>query len=54
MASNAEISIIPEEVLIHTREQFEGGAAQGGAVTRHPEWPYFWRLLDRIDPSWKT
>ena len=54
MASNAKINLIPKKVLEHTREQFEGGAAQGGAVTRHPEWPYFWRLLDRIDPSWKT
>ena len=54
MASNAKINLIPKKVLEHTREQFEGGAAQGGAVTRHPEWPYFWRLLDSIDPSWKT
>jgi len=37
----------------HTREQFEGGAAQAGATVRHPEWPAFWRMLDRIDPSWK-
>ena len=41
MASNAKISLIPKHILEHTRKQFEGGAAQGGAVTRHPEWPYF-------------
>ena len=54
MASNAEINKIPDDVLRHTRHQFEGGEAQGGAAVRHPEWPAFWRLLDKIDPSWKT
>ena len=53
MASNAEINLIPEEVLKHTREQFEGGSAQAGAKVRHPEWPAFWRLLDKVDDSWK-
>ena len=53
MASNAEISNIPEDVLIHTREQFEGGSAQAGAKVRHPEWPAFWRMLDKIDKTWK-
>ena len=53
MASNAEINFIPEEVLKHTREQFEGGSAQAGAKVRHPEWPAFWRLLDKVDDSWK-
>jgi ribulose-5-phosphate 4-epimerase/fuculose-1-phosphate aldolase len=54
MASGAEISRIPEEVLLHTRDQFEHGDAQAGAVVRHPEWPAFFRLLDRIDPTWRT
>ena len=53
MASSAEISTIPKEVLIHTREQFEGGSAQAGAKVRHPEWPAFWRMLDKIDETWK-
>jgi len=53
MASNAQISTIPKEVLIHTREQFEGGSAQAGAKVRHPEWPAFWRILDKIDETWK-
>ena len=54
MASGAEISYIPDDVMRHTRQQFEGGSAQGGAKVRHPEWPAFWRMLDRIDPSWKS
>jgi ribulose-5-phosphate 4-epimerase/fuculose-1-phosphate aldolase len=54
LASGQDISYIPEDVMRHAREQFEGGAAQGGAAVRHPEWPAFWRMLDRIDPSWKT
>tara|TARA_S200000501_G_scaffold311006_1_gene301429 strand:- start:266 stop:1072 length:807 start_codon:yes stop_codon:yes gene_type:complete len=54
MASNEKFNLMSKKVLEHTREQFEGGAAQGGAATRHPEWPYFWRLLDSIDPLWKS
>ena len=53
MASSAQISTIPKEVLIHTREQFEGGSAQAGAKVRHPEWPAFWRMLDKIDETRK-
>ena len=49
MASNAEMSIISDNILKHTREQFEGGSAQAGAKVRHPEWPAFWRLLDKLD-----
>jgi hypothetical protein len=40
--------------MLHTRQQFEGGDAQGGAHVRHPEWPAYWRLLDKLDASWKT
>ena len=54
MASGAKINKIPDNVLRHTRQQFEGGDAQGGANVRHPEWPAFWRLLDETDPSWKN
>ena len=54
LASGKKINRIPEDVIIHTREQFEGGSAQAGAAVRHPEWPAFVRLLDKIDPSWKT
>lgn len=44
---------IEEAVMVHTRDQFEGGAAQAGATVRHPEWPALLRLIDRKDPSWK-
>ncbi|MFL2827734.1 MAG: class II aldolase/adducin family protein [Paracoccaceae bacterium] len=54
LASGNNLNTIPKKVIVHTREQFEGGSAQGGAAVRHPEWPAFLRLLDKIDPSWKT
>ena len=45
---------ISDDVMRHTRNQFEGGDAQAGAAVRHPEWPAYIRLLDKIDPSWKS
>jgi len=54
MASGTKLNKIPKNVMEHTRQQFEGGDAQGGAEVRHPEWPAYWRLLDKLDPSWKT
>ena len=54
MASDGEISHIPEHVMRHTRQQFEGGDAQAGASVRHPEWPAFLRLLDKIDENWNS
>ena len=48
-----KVNRIREDVMSRTREQFEGGAAQAGAETRHPEWPALIRLIDRQDPSWK-
>ena len=39
-------------VVLKTREQFEGGAAQGGADVLLPEWPAYLRMLDRHDPDW--
>ena len=53
MSSGGKIIKIPKKVMIHTRKQFEEGAAQGGAEVRHPEWPAYWRLLDKLDPNWK-
>lgn len=47
------LSPIDPEVMIKTREQFEGGSAQAGAKERHPEWPALLRQIDRIDPTWK-
>ncbi|HPE59977.1 MAG TPA: class II aldolase/adducin family protein [Thiolinea sp.] len=45
---------IEPAVMAHTREQFEGGAAQAGAKVRHPEWPALLRLVDQLDPTWKS
>jgi len=53
MATGGEISVIPDDIMRHTRNQFEGGDAQAGAAVRHPEWPAYIRLLDKIDPEWK-
>lgn len=49
-----KLNRIPEEVMAHTRDQFEGGAAQAGAQVRHPEWLALIRLIDAKDPDWKT
>ncbi len=54
MASGGALSHIPDEVMRHTRQQFEGGDAQAGAAVRHPEWPAYIRMLDGIDPGWKS
>jgi len=54
MASGGPISKIPDEVMRHTRNQFEGGDAQAGAAVRHPEWPAYIRLLNKVDPSWNS
>ena len=54
MSSGGEMSKIPKDVMRHTRQQFEGGDAQAGASVRHPEWPAFLRLLDKIDENWKS
>lgn len=41
------------EIVAKTREQFESGAAQGGADVLLPEWPAYLRMLDRLDPQWR-
>lgn len=48
-----DLSLIPEHIMVHTRAQFEGGAAQANAKVRHPEWPALIRLVDQKDPTWK-
>ena len=53
MASGDELNALSHETLVHTRQQFEGGDAQGGARVQLPEWPANLRMLDRIDPSWR-
>lgn len=47
------LSLIDNEVMAKTREQFEGGTAQAGAKVRHPEWPALLRMIDQKDPNWK-
>jgi ribulose-5-phosphate 4-epimerase/fuculose-1-phosphate aldolase len=54
MASGAPLRRLSPEVMRKTRQQFEGGDAQAGALVRHPEWPAALRMLDRADPSWRT
>lgn len=54
MATGAPLRRIPDKVMAKTREQFEGGEAQAGAYVRHPEWPAALRMLDRMDPSYRT
>ena len=41
ISSGDSIIKIPKKVFVHTRKQFEYGAANGGAEVRHPEWPVF-------------
>ena len=53
MSSGGKIIKILKNVMVHTRKQFEGAAAQGEAEVRHPEWPAYWRLLYKLDPNWK-
>jgi len=53
-STGQKLNYIPAKIMRHTREQFEGGDAQAGAIVRHPEWPALLRMLDRTDSSWKT
>lgn len=53
MASGGTLLRPRDEVLAHTRAQFEGGASQAGAKVRLPEWPACLRLLDARDPAWR-
>lgn len=41
------------EVMEHTARQFENGDAKIGTVETR-EWPGLLRMLDRLDPSWRT
>ena len=54
MATGQPLKRIPQEIMISTREQFEGGAAQAGAEVRHPSWPAYIRLMDSLAPDWRT
>jgi len=52
MASGGELLQASADAMSKTREQFEGGEAQAGAQVRLPEWPAYYRLMNRIDPNW--
>ena len=54
MATGQPLKRIPEAVMKSTREQFEGGSAQAGAVVRHPAWPAYIRLMDKLAPDWRN
>ena len=54
MASGQPLKPISPEVMAHTRQQFEGGAAQAGAKVRLPSWPAYIRMMDRIAPDWRS
>ena len=53
VAGGATLKRPDPDVVIKTRNQFESGAAQGGADVLLPEWPAYLRMLDRIDPGWR-
>jgi len=52
MASGGELIAVSDDAMRKTREQFEGGDAQAGAEVRLPEWPAYYRLMNRLDPNW--
>jgi adducin len=52
MASGTLKTLSPN-VMAKTRAQFEGGAAQAGSALPQPEWPAYYRMMDRIDPGWR-
>ncbi|MEM7253800.1 MAG: class II aldolase/adducin family protein [Pseudomonadota bacterium] len=54
MAAGGQLNRLSHDTLVRTRTQFEGGGAQAGAVVQLPEWPAHLRLLDEIDPSWRS
>ncbi|MGE0152497.1 MAG: class II aldolase/adducin family protein [Reyranellaceae bacterium] len=53
MATGGRLRLPPAEVMEHTAQQWEGGAANIGTVESR-EWPALLRLLDKDDPSWRT
>lgn len=54
MSTGEKLIQASEDAILRTREQFEGGAAQAGAEVRFPEWPAYYRLISKLDPSWNT
>ncbi len=54
MATGDKLNALSHETLTHTRDQFEKGDAQAGAAVQLPEWPAYMRLLDKLDPQWRS
>ena len=54
VAGGATLKRPHPDSVAKTREQFESGASQGGAAVLLPEWPAYLRMLDRLDPGWRT
>ena len=52
MSTGQEIIQASTEAMIKTRHQFESGASQAGAQVRLPEWPAYYRMMKKIDPTW--
>ena len=50
MATGAELIEIPDEVCRKTVKQYVGHDSGRGSA----DWPAYLRMLDRIDPSYKT
>jgi len=53
MATGGRLTLPPPEVMEHTAQQWEGGAANIGTIESR-EWPALLRLLDKDDPSWRN
>lgn len=51
MSTGAALRLIPDDVAEHTARQWDRNLASGNG---NPEWPPMLRLLDRIDPSYRT
>ena len=53
MTSGKPLKRISEQVLLNTLKQFESFAEKSGSDA-FPEWPAYLRMLDRMDPEWRS
>jgi hypothetical protein len=53
LAAGRQPSLPPAEVMEHTAQQWNAGAA-GIGTKESREWPALLRMLDRKDPSWRN
>ena len=54
MATGDRLVQLPEAVLVRTRDQFEAMTSPAGGDDRFPQWPAALRMLDRVDPGWRS